>query len=150
MKILVTGGCGFLGSHVCELFLEKGWEVVSYDNMTKAELARTGYATESARNHNWSVLEKMGVKMVKADICDKDALLAASEGCDFIVHTAAQPAMTISWEDPRLDLNTNVVGTFNVLETARAKNSCRKHQLHSRLRQLHQSITPRRGNNVRA
>ena len=121
MKILVTGGCGFLGSHVCELFLEKGWEVVSYDNMTKSELARTGYATDAARNHNWDVLKQLGVNMVKADIGDSVALLDASTGCDFIVHTAAQPAMTISWENPRLDLNTNVVGTFNVLETARAR-----------------------------
>ncbi|HWQ99226.1 MAG TPA: NAD-dependent epimerase/dehydratase family protein [Candidatus Methylomirabilis sp.] len=121
MKVLVTGGCGFLGSHVCELFLQKGWQAVSYDNMTKAELARTGYATDAARNHNWDYLKALGVQMVKADVCDSEALLAASEGCDYIVHTAAQPAMTISWEDPRLDLNTNVVGTFNVLETARAR-----------------------------
>ncbi|HMY45814.1 MAG TPA: NAD-dependent epimerase/dehydratase family protein, partial [Leptospiraceae bacterium] len=43
MKVLVTGGCGFLGSHVCELFRKEGWEVVSYDSMTKYELAKTGY-----------------------------------------------------------------------------------------------------------
>ena len=43
MKVLVTGGCGFLGSHVCEYFLERGWQAVSYDNMTKSELLRTGY-----------------------------------------------------------------------------------------------------------
>src|SRR4030095_510102 len=47
-------------------------------------------------------------------------LLRHAEGTDFIAHTAAQPAMTISWENPRLDLETNVVGTFNVLEAARA------------------------------
>ena len=35
MKVLVTGGCGFLGSHVCESFVKKGWGVVSYDSMTK-------------------------------------------------------------------------------------------------------------------
>ncbi len=122
MKILVTGGCGFLGSHVCQLFLDKGWNVVSYDSMTKYELARTGYVAEAARNHNWEFLKKLGVEMVKADIGNREALLTASMGCDFIVHTAAQPAMTISWEDPRLDMNTNVVGTFNVLETARARN----------------------------
>ncbi|MBW1688154.1 MAG: NAD-dependent epimerase/dehydratase family protein, partial [Deltaproteobacteria bacterium] len=55
MKVLVTGGCGFLGSHICEAFRQRGWEVVSYDNMTKSELLRTGYQTEAARDHNWNV-----------------------------------------------------------------------------------------------
>ena len=54
MKVLVTGGCGFLGSHVCEYFLNKGWQVVSYDNMTKHELQRTGYGTEGTRDYNWN------------------------------------------------------------------------------------------------
>ncbi|MGN7612974.1 NAD-dependent epimerase/dehydratase family protein [Magnetococcales bacterium HHB-1] len=119
MKILVTGGCGFLGSHVCEYYLNQGAEVISYDNMTKHELARTGFNTEASRDHNWNLLEKMGVTMVKEDIRNAEALLDYSQGCNYIVHTAAQPAMTISWEDPLLDISTNVMGTFNVLETAR-------------------------------
>ena len=119
MKVLVTGGCGFLGSHVCEFFRKAGWEVVSYDSMTKYELGRTGYGTDKTRDFNWNLLEKMGVQMVKADVCDEQALKDSSSGCDYIVHTAAQPAMTISWEDPRLDFNTNVLGTFNVLDAAR-------------------------------
>ena len=119
MKVLVTGGCGFLGSHVCEYFKKEGWEVVSYDSMTKYELGRTGYGTEKTRDFNWNELKAMGVEMVKADVCDEQALKDHSSGCDFIIHTAAQPAMTISWEDPRLDFNTNVLGTFNVLDAAR-------------------------------
>ncbi|GBD97938.1 MAG TPA: NAD-dependent epimerase/dehydratase family protein [Nitrospirae bacterium] len=119
MKVLVTGGCGFLGSHVCEFYIKKGAEVISYDNMTKHELERTGFATEAARNYNRDYLENIGVKMVKADIRNYEELLDVTNGCDYIVHTAAQPAMTISWEDPELDITTNVNGTFNVLETAR-------------------------------
>ncbi|MCB1174791.1 MAG: NAD-dependent epimerase/dehydratase family protein [Leptospiraceae bacterium] len=119
MKVLVTGGCGFLGSHVCEFFRQEGWEVVSYDSMTKYELGRTGYGTEKTRMFNWNELQGMGCEMVKADVCDEEALKDHSSGCDFIIHTAAQPAMTISWEDPRLDFNTNVLGTFNVLDAAR-------------------------------
>jgi CDP-paratose 2-epimerase len=42
MKGLVTGGCGFLGSHVCEFYINKGAKVIAYDNMTKHELKRTG------------------------------------------------------------------------------------------------------------
>ncbi|MBX7059500.1 MAG: NAD-dependent epimerase/dehydratase family protein [Leptospirales bacterium] len=119
MKVLVTGGCGFLGSHVCELFRKEGWEVVSYDNMTKYELGRTGYGTDKTRDFNWNELKAMGCQMVKADVADAEAIRDHSSGCDYIVHTAAQPAMTISWEDPRLDFSTNVLGTFNVLDAAR-------------------------------
>ena len=119
MRVLVTGGCGFLGSHVCELFRRRGWEVVSYDNMTKAELDRTGYQTDRARHYNWEQLEKLGVQMVRADVRDLDELLDHASGCDYLAHTAAQPAVTISMEDPLLDLSTNVVGTVHVLEAAR-------------------------------
>jgi len=119
MKIFVTGGCGFLGSHVCEFYAKKGAEVVAYDNMTKHELKRTGLATEGARDFNWNFLKGLGVQLVKADVRNYEELLDHASGCDYIIHTAAQPAMTISWEDPRLDITTNVMGTFNVLESAR-------------------------------
>ena len=120
MRVLVTGGCGFLGSHVCEFYTRKGWDVVAYDSLTKYELARTGYGSDAARSYNCDFLTRLGVRIVKADIRDADVLLKNATGCNYIVHTAAQPAMTISWEDPRLDITTNVLGTFNVLETARA------------------------------
>lgn len=119
MKVLVTGGCGFLGSHVCEFYRDLGWEVVSYDNMTKYELEKTGYDADLARNFNKNFLQGIGVSLVEKDIRDFKDLMDAAQGCDYIVHTAAQPAMTLSEEDPRLDLTSNVVGTFNVLETAR-------------------------------
>ncbi len=119
MKILVTGGCGFLGSHVCETFRNEGWEVVSYDNMTKYELHRTGFNTDEARNFNARILKDMGVEIVEADIRNREQIMDHTSGCQFISHTAAQPAMTISWEDPDLDFTTNVLGTFNVLLTAR-------------------------------
>lgn len=119
MKVLITGGCGFLGSHVCEFYAQKGAEVISYDNMTKHELERTGLATEKTRNYNWDYLKNFGVKMIKADIRNFEELLDNAQGCNYIIHTAAQPAMTISWEDPLLDVTTNVIGTFNALEAAR-------------------------------
>ena len=119
MKVLVTGGCGFLGSHVCEYYIKKGWEVISFDNMTKFELERTGFATEEARLHNNKYLDKIGVSLVTDDVRNLGSLLDNSSGCDYIVHTAAQPAMTISWEDPLMDLHTNITGTVNVLEAAR-------------------------------
>ena len=108
-----------MGSHVCEHFLKKGDKVVAFDSLTKYELMRTGYAAEKARNYNLDLIKKIGAEFVQGDIRNYDQLLAAAKGCDFIIHTAAQPAMTISWEDPDLDFTTNVLGTFNVLKTAR-------------------------------
>jgi len=119
MKVLVTGGCGFIGSHVCDFYINRGDKVIAYDNMTKYELTRTGYAIEEARNYNWDYLKNLGVEMIKEDIRDFPKLLEYAEGVDYIIHTAAQPAMTISVEDPGLDFSTNVKGTFNVLMVAR-------------------------------
>jgi CDP-paratose 2-epimerase len=87
--------------------------------MTKYELTRTGYSADLARDFNKNELEGMGVDIRVEDVRDKKALFASAKECDFIVHTAAQPAMTISWEDPELDFSTNVRGTFNVLEAAK-------------------------------
>jgi CDP-paratose 2-epimerase len=119
MRVLVTGGCGFLGSHVCEYYAKRGDSVISLDSMTKYELERTGYMTDSAREYNWNYLEAIGIRLIKEDIRNAQALLDHSSGCDYIVHTAAQPAMTLSWEDPVNDFTTNVAGTLNVLEAAR-------------------------------
>lgn len=108
-----------MGSHVCEAFRKKGFEVVAYDNMTKYELYRTGFNTDEVRDFNAHVLRDMGVEIVVGDIRNREQLLDCASGCGFIAHTAAQPAMTISWEDPDLDFTTNVVGTYNVLTAAR-------------------------------
>jgi CDP-paratose 2-epimerase len=121
MRVLVTGGCGFLGSHVCEFYQERGDEVIAFDNMTKHELLRTGYATETARQYNYTFLLSIGVEVQQGDIREYEQLLAATQGCDFLVHTAAQPAMTISIEDVDLDFSTNVIGTINVLKVARGR-----------------------------
>jgi len=118
MKVIITGGCGFLGSHVCEFYAERGDEVISYDLMTKHELLRNPYSADKAREHNWDYLESIGVKCVRGDIRNEEALLDYATGCDYIIHTAAQPTMTIGLEDPDLDFTSNTVGTYNVLKTA--------------------------------
>jgi len=119
MNVLITGGCGFLGTNLCLYFKRRGAEVVAYDNLAKHEFMRNPYIKPEARLHNKITLEKSGVEVVVADVRDKETLQKKAEACDYICHTAAQPAMTISWEDPELDFSTNVVGTFNVLEVAR-------------------------------
>ena len=119
MKVLVTGGCGFAGSHVCEYYKKQGAKVLAYDNLTKFELRRTGYSTKAARFYNVELLKSIGVDVLKEDIRDRKTLEKYAKDVDYIIHTAAQPAMTISWEEPDLDFSTNVVGTFNLLEIVR-------------------------------
>lgn len=119
MKVLVTGGCGFLGSNICKFYKEKGEEVVAFDNLTKHELMRTGYKVNKVRSHNWNFLKGLGVDLIKGDVRDKAELFRIAKDVDFIAHTAAQPAVTISREQPELDITVNVLGTFNVLEAAR-------------------------------
>lgn len=119
MKVLVTGGCGFLGTNICLFYIEKGAEVIAYDNLAKHEFTRNPYMRPEARDYNKNILEKAGVQIVVADIRDKASLMETAKGIDYICHTAAQPAMTISWEDPELDFTTNALGTFNVLDVAR-------------------------------
>lgn len=118
-KVLVTGGCGFLGSHVCELFMRKGWDVIAYDNMTKFETSRIQFGNpEKIREYNRKYIEKLGVQVVALDIRDKKPLEIWTKGCDYIINCAAQPTMTLSSLDPRLDFETNVLGTVNLLEIA--------------------------------
>ncbi len=119
MKILVTGGAGFLGSHVCEYYRSRGDKVVAYDNLTKHELLRTGYNAGGAREHMISFLAGIGAELIVEDIRHKGKLQEAAKGCDFIIHCAAQPAMTIAREKPGFDAEVNVLGSINVLETAR-------------------------------
>jgi len=122
MRVLVTGGCGFIGSWACEYFKKRGWEVISLDNMTKHELLRTPYNVEEARFYNWNYLKRLGVELIKADIRNKEEVFKYAEGVDFIIHTAAQPAITISIENIDLDFSVNVIGTLNVLHAAKEFN----------------------------
>jgi CDP-paratose 2-epimerase len=122
MKVLVTGGCGFLGTNLCIYYKKKGWDVIAYDNLAKHEFKRNPYMKPEARDYNKNLLEKIGVQIVIEDIRDELTLFKYTEDCDYICHTAAQPAMTISLEDPELDYSTNTTGTFNVLEAARKRD----------------------------
>lgn len=89
MKVLVTGGCGFLGSHICELFIKKNWDVIAFDNLTKDEFKRNTYMKDEAREHNKKLLEELGVNIVHGDIRDKEKLFEYCENVDYICHTAS-------------------------------------------------------------
>ncbi|MDO8551666.1 MAG: GDP-mannose 4,6-dehydratase [bacterium] len=116
MKILITGGGGFIGSNAAEYFAGKGHDVVCYDNLSRAALLRKTVNL----NHNWSYLKKLKkVKLVVGDVRDFNKLKSAAKGVDVIIHTAGQTAVTTSIIDPRTDFEVNMIGAFNVLEVAR-------------------------------
>lgn len=119
-KVLVTGGAGFIGSHVAEHWRAKGAEVVVLDNLSRAETLPTASRERAHVEHNWRHLEGLGgVKMIRGDVRDARVVEEAARGADLIVHAAAQVAVTTAVANPRLDHEVNVLGSFNALEAAR-------------------------------
>jgi CDP-paratose 2-epimerase len=116
MRILVTGGAGFVGSHVAEYYAKKGEEVVVLDNLSRAQILGKGGKNAT---YNWEYLRKFDIELIKGDIRDFDQVRRASKEADVIIHAAAQVAVTTSVKDPKTDFELNAVGTFNVLEAAR-------------------------------
>jgi len=117
MRVLISGGCGFLGSHVAEYFRLQGDEVVVLDNLARHELALTGFDLEDSREHNLKFIKAIGCEFIKDDIIYPINKLYMKD-VDYIVHCAAQPAMTLAIQNPLFDLKTNVLGTANVLDAA--------------------------------
>jgi UDP-glucose 4-epimerase len=105
-RVLVTGGAGFVGSHVVDAFLERGDDVVAVDDLSAGARENVSAAAD---------LEEL-------DIRDGAGLrdLFASFGPTIVCHLAAQASVTYSVRHPDEDLETNVRGTFNVCETANA------------------------------
>jgi UDP-glucose 4-epimerase len=104
MKILVTGGAGFIGSHVVEKLLMEECHVVVIDNLC------TGI-----RDH-----VPAGVKFIQMDICSKELLdVFAKERFDAVIHLAAQTMVPVSLNKPDYDCQVNLLGTVNILEACR-------------------------------
>ncbi len=112
MKVVVTGGAGFIGSNIAAHCAKKGDTVVAIDNLSRA-------GTE--RNIKWFKKDFPQISFIQGDIRDSGALEIAFSGADLIYHMAAQVAVTTSVEDPRTDFEVNALGTFNVLEATRTR-----------------------------
>ena len=112
---LITGGCGFLGSNIAAHFLSKGSRVVIIDALFRAG---------SEANLAWlkSLEADQAVVFVQGDLAEQatvEAVFRQHGPFDYVCHLGGQVAMTTSLSDPRRDMLTNVVGTFNVLEAVR-------------------------------
>ncbi len=111
MKLLITGGCGFLGSNLVAHAIENCFEVVVFDNL---------YREGSLHNLAW--LKKKGsFRFVHGDIRNQNDItrLVQDFRPEAIFHLAGQVAMTTSIDNPRMDFEVNVVGTHNLLEAVR-------------------------------
>jgi len=116
-KVLVTGGAGFIGSHTAEFYAKRGYEVIVFDNLSRAQLL--GKDNRNA-GYNWNYLKRYdNIRLVKGDVTNFEQIREASRDVDVIIHAAAQTAVTTSLADPKTDFITNAFGTFNVLEVAR-------------------------------
>lgn len=114
-KMLITGGAGFIGVNTAKHFLRKGWEVTLFDNFS-----RKGSDVNAALLKAECKGLPGTLRIVKGDVVkDQKALDREAGKADVVAHLAAQVAVTTSILDPRSDFETNIVGTFNVLEAVR-------------------------------
>ncbi len=117
MKILITGGAGFIGSNSAAYFLKKGWEVTIFDN-----LSRRG----AKKNLEWLRTLGGSLTTLKGNLCkpaDMTKLMPVVKNVDVVLHLAAQVAVTTSVVNPREDFEINALGTFNMLELMRLSKS---------------------------
>jgi UDP-glucose 4-epimerase len=106
-KVLITGAAGFIGSHLVDASLARGERVRGLDNFATGRAENLAHVREQ-------------VEFFEASLLDREALAAACEGVDVIFHQAALPSVPRSVMDPRTSHETNLNGTFELLEAARA------------------------------
>ena len=111
MKSIVTGGCGFIGSHIVDRLLAEGHDVVVIDNCSTGRLENLAY-------HQGNV----HLTIVEADICDYGRIAPLFEGTDWVFHMAALADIVPSIQKPQEYFHSNVDGTFSVLQAAKAAN----------------------------
>ena len=102
-KVLVTGGAGLIGSHIVDELVKEGARVVVFDSFIRGKLEHLDWA----RAHG-------DVRPIEADLRDREAVRDALQGVDFVFHQAAA-WLRLCQEDPRLSLDINIAGTFNLL-----------------------------------
>ena len=110
MKALVTGGCGFIGSHVARAFVADGWEVTNLDKLTYA--ANPANVADIGQAPNY--------RFVEGDLCDAALVRSLVAGADLVLNFAAETHVDRSLLDPAVFARTDVEGVVCLLEAIRA------------------------------
>jgi UDP-glucose 4-epimerase len=121
-SILITGGCGFIGTSLIASLLKKNpkQHIRILDNLVTGTEQDLNEVTSFTRVSSDEIANSSdGVVFIKGDIRDANLTRQCTQGVDAIVHLAANTGVGPSVDDPRLDMECNVVGTFNMLEAAR-------------------------------
>lgn len=110
-RVLITGAAGFVGSHLAEYLLEKGYEIYGFDRR------------RASREHIRHIENKM--KLIEGDLSDAYSIAKAIKESepDYIFHLAAQSFVLASWHAPQETMTTNVIGTVNLLEAVRGSRT---------------------------
>jgi len=112
MRILITGGAGFIGSHLCDKYTKEGHTVLCLDNFMSGNIINVRH-----------LLDYRNFKLIKGDIRDFELLEKVMRDVDAIFHLAAQIHVDRSYIEPRLTYDVNVIGTQNVLEAAKMSDA---------------------------
>ena len=107
MKFFITGGAGFIGSHLADRLLSMG-EVTVYDNLSSGKWE---FLSQHSGNRDF--------QFVQADLLDRNELAAAMKGSDVVFHLSSNPEVRMGQHDTAANLNQGTVATYNVLETMR-------------------------------
>lgn len=116
MKCLVTGGAGFIGSHIVHHLLGSGHEVVCLDNFDPT------YAIETKRANIAPFFANDNFEFVEGDILDRRLVKKITEDIEYIFHEAALVSVAQSMNDPQKTIEINTIGTFNILDAGRRNN----------------------------
>ncbi len=108
MKVTVTGGAGFIGSHLVDGLLSQGNEVTVIDNLSSGKM-------EFLNDH----LKNPNLKFIKLDLFETDKLTKAIKGSEVVYHLAANPDVRLGAENTKIHLEQNIIATYNVLEAMR-------------------------------
>jgi len=111
VKVLVTGGAGFIGSHIVDKLVNEGYKVRVVDNLSSGRI-------ENIKRH----IEADTIEFIIGDLKDSQIALRAVQGVDVVFHFAANPEVRVSTTNPEIHFNENVVATFNLLEAMRKRN----------------------------
>lgn len=105
-RVLVTGGAGFIGSHLVDALLTRGYDVVVYDNLSSGRKEFLSHCMDN-------------ITFIQRDLVNDDKLVEALDGVDHVYHVAANPDVRVGADDTFVSVEQNIIATYNLLEAIR-------------------------------